>query len=80
MNFQFIDLCIMLGCDYTNSIKGIGPKRAIELIKAHKSLETIIEKLDTKKYTIPEDWNYQQARLLFQNPDVANTDDIEVKL
>lgn len=70
----------MLGCDYTNSIKGIGPKRAIELIKAHKSLETIIEKLDTKKYTIPEDWNYQQARLLFQNPDVANTDDIEVKL
>lgn len=70
----------MLGCDYTNSIKGIGPKRAIELIKAHKSLETIIEKLDTKKYTIPEDWNYQQARLLFQNPDVASTDDIEVNL
>lgn len=70
----------MLGCDYTNSIKGIGPKRAIELIKAHKSLETIVEKLDTKKYTIPEDWNYQQARLLFQNPDVASTDDIEVNL
>lgn len=80
MNFQFIDLCIMLGCDYTNSIKGIGPKRAIELIKTHKSLETIIEKLDTKKYTIPEDWNYQQARLLFQNPDVTSTNDIEVKL
>ncbi|XP_035730263.1 flap endonuclease 1-like isoform X1 [Vespa mandarinia] len=76
---EFIDLCIMLGCDYTNSIKGIGPKRAIELIKVHKSLETIIEKLDTKKYTIPEDWNYQQARLLFQNPDVASTDDIELK-
>lgn len=70
----------MLGCDYTNSIKGIGPKRAIELIRKHKSLETIIEKLDTKKYTVPEDWNYQQARLLFQNPDVTSTDDIEVKL
>ncbi|KAF7380692.1 hypothetical protein HZH68_016557 [Vespula germanica] len=76
---EFIDLCIMLGCDYTNSIKGIGPKRAIELIRKHKSLETIIEKLDTKKYTVPEDWNYQQARLLFQNPDVTSTDDIELK-
>ncbi|KAI4481701.1 PREDICTED: flap endonuclease 1 [Polistes canadensis] len=76
---EFIDLCIMLGCDYTNSIKGIGPKRAIELIKTHKSLEKIIEKLDTKKYTIPEDWNYKQARLLFKEPDVANVDDIELK-
>ncbi|XP_043487776.1 flap endonuclease 1 [Polistes fuscatus] len=76
---EFIDLCIMLGCDYTDSIKGIGPKRAIELIKTHKSLEKIIEKLDTKKYTIPEDWNYKQARLLFKEPDVANVDDIELK-
>ncbi|KAI4497124.1 hypothetical protein M0802_007870 [Mischocyttarus mexicanus] len=76
---EFIDLCIMLGCDYTNSIKGIGPKRAIELIKTHKSLEKIIEKLDTKKYTIPEDWNYKQARLLFQEPDVADIDNIELK-
>ncbi|XP_015187766.1 PREDICTED: flap endonuclease 1 [Polistes dominula] len=76
---EFIDLCIMLGCDYTNSIKGIGPKRAIELIKTHKSLEKIIEKLDTKKYTIPEDWNYKQARLLFKEPDVADVNDIELK-
>jgi flap endonuclease-1 len=25
---QFVDLCIMLGCDYCDSIKGIGPKTA----------------------------------------------------
>ncbi|RXN22089.1 flap endonuclease 1 [Labeo rohita] len=30
---QFIDLCILLGCDYCGTIKGIGPKRAIDLIK-----------------------------------------------
>jgi flap endonuclease-1 len=30
---EFVDLCILLGCDYTESIRGIGPKRAIELIK-----------------------------------------------
>lgn len=68
----------MLGCDYTNSIKGVGPKRAIELIKKHRSLEKIIENIDTTKYPIPEDWNYKDARLLFQEPEVSNPDDIQV--
>lgn len=68
----------MLGCDYTNSIKGVGPKRAIELIKNHRSLEKIVETIDAKKYSIPEDWNYKQARLLFQEPEVSNPDDIQV--
>ncbi|XP_031841885.1 flap structure-specific endonuclease 1 [Nomia melanderi] len=76
---EFIDLCIMLGCDYTNSIKGIGPKRAIELIKTHRSLEKIVENLDTKKFSVPENWNYKQARLLFQEPEVTNPDEIDIK-
>ncbi|EFN89831.1 flap endonuclease 1 isoform X1 [Harpegnathos saltator] len=76
---EFIDLCIMLGCDYTGSIKGVGPKRAIELIKNHKSLEKIIENIDTKKFPVPEDWNYKEARLLFQEPEVSNADDIVLK-
>lgn len=43
---QFIDLCILLGCDYCESIKGIGPKKAIEMIKKHKSIEKVIENID----------------------------------
>jgi hypothetical protein len=31
---QFIDLCILMKCDYCGTIRGIGPKRALELIKA----------------------------------------------
>ena len=27
-----MDLCILLGCDYVDKIKGIGPKKAIELV------------------------------------------------
>ena len=30
---QFVDLCILLGCDYVDKIKGIGPKKAIELVR-----------------------------------------------
>ncbi|XP_003397050.3 flap endonuclease 1 isoform X1 [Bombus terrestris] len=76
---EFIDLCIMLGCDYTSSIKGVGPKRAIELIKTHGSLEKIVENLDTKKFSIPEDWNYKEARLLFQEPEVTDPETINMK-
>jgi 5'-3' exonuclease len=30
---QFVDLCILLGCDYCDKIKGIGPKNALKLIQ-----------------------------------------------
>ena len=31
---QFVDLCILLGCDYVDKIKGVGPKKAIELVSS----------------------------------------------
>ena len=43
---QFIDLCILLGCDYCDSIRGIGPKRAVDLMKQHKSIDKILKHLD----------------------------------
>ena len=45
---QFIDLCILLGCDYCESIRGIGPKRAIDLIKQYKTIDEIMKHLDMK--------------------------------
>lgn len=53
---EFVDLCILLGCDYCDSIKGIGPKTALKLIRAHGTIEKILENLDRKKYTVPDDW------------------------
>jgi flap endonuclease-1 len=72
-------LCILLGCDYCETIKGIGPKRAIDLIKEHKSIEKIIENIDTKKYTIPENWMFKQARELFLNPEVDDCKEIDLQ-
>ncbi|KAF4522516.1 hypothetical protein B566_EDAN002601 [Ephemera danica] len=74
---QFIDLCILLGCDYCDSIRGIGPKRAIELMQQHGSLEKIMEKLDLEKYKVPEKWPYQVARRLFQEPEITDPATIE---
>ncbi|OEL33079.1 Flap endonuclease 1, partial [Dichanthelium oligosanthes] len=68
---QFIDLCILCGCDYCDSIKGIGGQTALKLIRQHGSIESILENLNTDRYQIPEDWPFQEARRLFKEPDVT---------
>ncbi|KAE8148533.1 flap endonuclease 1 [Aspergillus avenaceus] len=72
---QFIDLCILLGCDYLEPIPKVGPNTALKLIKEFGSLEKVIEHMESdpkKKYVIPEDWPYQDARELFIHPDVRD--------
>lgn len=80
---QFIDLGIMLGCDYCESIRGIGPVTALKLIKEHGSLEKIVEYIESgeanNKWKVPEDWPYKEARQLFLHPDVIDADEINLK-
>lgn len=45
---QFVDLCILLGCDYLEPIKGIGPKSALKLVREHGSLDKVVEHLREK--------------------------------
>ncbi|EDP53129.1 Flap endonuclease, putative [Aspergillus fumigatus A1163] len=74
---QFIDLCILLGCDYLEPIPKVGPNTALKLIREHGSLEKVVEAIENdpkKKYVIPEYWPYQDARELFLHPDVREAD------
>ncbi|RYP73980.1 hypothetical protein DL771_003291 [Monosporascus sp. 5C6A] len=75
---QFVDLCILLGCDYVDPIPKVGPHTALKLIREHGTLEKVVDfmKNDPKsKYTIPEDWPFADARALFFEPDVRKADD-----
>lgn len=77
---QFIDFCILCGCDYTSdTIRGIGPSTAFSLIKQHKTIEKILENIDTKKHAIPEHFPYAEARAFFKSPEVTPPDEIELK-
>ncbi|XP_019441243.1 PREDICTED: flap endonuclease 1 isoform X1 [Lupinus angustifolius] len=67
---QFIDLCILSGCDYCESIRGIGGISALKLIRQHGSIENILENINKERYQIPDDWPYQEARRLFKEPTV----------
>ena len=42
---QFIDLCILLGCDHLEPIKGIGPNSALKLIREFDVLDGVVEHL-----------------------------------
>jgi len=76
---QFVDLCILLGCDYVDKIRGIGPKKAIELIRKHKDIESILENIDKSKYPPPENWMFTEARRLFKTPDVTPASELDLK-
>ena len=53
---QFVDLCILCGCDYCGNIKGVGPKTALKGIRTHKCIENFLKHLDKKKHPPPADW------------------------
>jgi len=73
---QFIDLCILCGCDYSTNIPGIGPIKAFKYMEECKNIEAIIEKIDKenenpnkkKKYQVPENFHYIASRELFKAP------------
>ena len=40
---QFVDFCILLGSDYNNNLKGIGPKKSYQNILEYDTLENVLE-------------------------------------
>jgi len=63
---QFIDTCIISGCDYTNGIPKIGPVSALKIIKTHGSIENFLASPSSSKYTVPDSFDYQTAREIFK--------------
>ena len=61
---QFIDMCILCGCDYCPTIPKIGSVRAYQHIKEHESIEKFIE---TSKCEVSEEFKekYLPARNVF---------------
>lgn len=69
---EFVDLCILLGCDYCDKISGLGPKRALALIQEHRTIEEVVLHVNRKTHPIPHFWNYKKARDLFlQQPQTS---------
>lgn len=77
---QFIDLCILLGCDYCSTLNGIGQKRALQVIRDIGGLENMIEKIKKgeSKYRIPVNFPYEETKNYFKNPKVIDPNNINL--
>jgi flap endonuclease-1 len=74
---QFVDVCILSGCDYCDGIKGVASTTAYKLIKAHGSLKAAIATIESEKMPVGVD--YDAVKQLFTHPDVADPSTIELK-
>lgn len=63
---EFLDLCILCGCDYCPSIPKVGTVRSFNYIQNFRNIETLIE--SKKCNNIPEQFieKYQKSRELFE--------------
>jgi flap endonuclease-1 len=81
---EFIDICILLGCDYTDTIKGIGYKKAWLLIKKYKTIENLIttdKNIIMNKYILPDNFRYIESREYFKYPrhNIINEEDLIIR-
>lgn len=121
-------MCILLGCDYLEPIKGVGPKSALKLIREYGGLNEVIEHLREKSAAkddagadasddekpkakkgkekddededmsdaekekkekpkkkrkggvqVPEEWPWEEAKKIFEKPDVKPASEVEVE-
>lgn len=66
---RFIDLALLLGTDFSQRIKNVGPTRALKLIRKHGSIEQIIEHETQYPPRVPSQEYLEQvalARTVFQ--------------
>jgi flap endonuclease-1 len=71
---QLIDLSILVGTDFNEGIKGIGPKTALKLIRRHDSIEGLPEETLAK---VPD--TYLAIRDLYLYPEITDTYGVETR-
>jgi len=70
---QLVDIGILVGTDFNEGVKNVGPKKALKLIKTYGSLERIMKELNVQIE------NYNEIRDIFLNPKVTDDYTLEWK-
>lgn len=67
---QLVDVALLMGTDFNEGIRGIGPKRGVALLREHGSLEAVLaaEGLDLE--------NADEIRAIFLNPQYTEAYDL----
>ena len=67
---QFIEFCILCGCDYLPHLARIGPKTAAQIFQREGNLSKVVASIrggrGPKGCSVPDDWDWKSAKELFQ--------------
>jgi flap endonuclease-1 len=72
---QLVDMAILIGTDFNDGVRGIGPKKSLDLIKKTGNITKALESIKTTDR--PSSDIIQQIQQIFLEPDV--TDDYSLK-
>jgi len=65
---QLVDMAILIGTDFNEGVKGVGPKRALAHLRRAGSLEELSQ---SGSLTVPEE--FREVRRIFLEPEVNET-------
>jgi flap endonuclease-1 len=63
---QFLELCILCGCDYCENIPRIGYNTALQIIRTHENVDAFLD--SQTKYKVPENYRdlFHKSKELFR--------------
>ncbi|UCD95827.1 MAG: flap endonuclease-1 [Candidatus Bathyarchaeota archaeon] len=68
---QLVDLAILIGTDFNEGVKGVGPKTALKLVQKHGAIEKLPIEVRTKITS-----QYREIREIFLNPPTTSDYDL----
>jgi flap endonuclease-1 len=68
---QLIDLAILVGTDFNEGVKGIGPKKALKLVQEHGAIERMPEAI------LDAVGDVDEVRQIYLQPPVTDTYDVQ---
>ncbi len=64
---QLVDIAVLIGTDFNEGVKGIGPKKALILVKNHGNIENMPSEIQEKL----EAQNYREVKNFFLKPQIT---------
>jgi flap endonuclease-1 len=71
---QLVDMAILIGTDFNQGVRGIGPKKSLNLVKKNGNIENVLATIGGEK--IPTFDEIQEIRKIFLKPNI--TDDYTI--
>jgi flap endonuclease-1 len=72
---QLVDMAILIGTDYNDGIRGIGPKKSLDIIKKNGNVENALATIGAKN--VPSFEEIKEIRKIFLKPDVTDKYSLE---